>query len=114
MSVKNFSEKKYRIFIKGSPEKIRDQCLKQTITNNFHEILDNYALNGFRVLALATRTLQISFKSIHKYEGEAFEKYLTFLGFLIINNRLKGKTISTIEKLHKVNIRTVMATGDNI
>jgi cation-transporting ATPase 13A3/4/5 len=41
------------------------------------------------------------------------EKDLTFLGFLVMENKLKPVTANTIETLNKCKVRTIMATGDN-
>jgi cation-transporting ATPase 13A3/4/5 len=45
---------------------------------------------------------------------EAFESELRFLGLLIMENRLKERTTSVIKELNDCNVKTVMATGDNI
>jgi len=42
------------------------------------------------------------------------EKNLNFLGFLIMQNKLKAATIKSIFELNEADIRTIMATGDNI
>jgi cation-transporting ATPase 13A2 len=42
------------------------------------------------------------------------EKNLNFLGFLIMQNKLKPATIKSIFELNEADIRTIMATGDNI
>lgn len=47
-------------------------------------------------------------------EREEVENDLTFLGFIILENKLKPVTNSVIEHLHSANIKTVMITGDNI
>ena len=39
---------------------------------------------------------------------------MQFLGFLIMQNKLKPVTVSVIETLNEANIRTIMATGDNV
>lgn len=44
---------------------------------------------------------------------EQTEVDLVFLGFLIMENRLKEVTTNTICTLNDCNIRTIMATGDN-
>ncbi len=62
--VKNLTDNKFRIHVKGSPEKLRELCRADTIPKTFHKILDVYAKNGYRVLACATRTLNKNYKSI--------------------------------------------------
>ena len=45
---------------------------------------------------------------------DQIESDLTFLGLLIMENKLKPQTQSVIEKLSACEVRTVMATGDNV
>jgi len=47
-------------------------------------------------------------------QRELFEKDLDFLGFVIMENKIKAATNPTIQKLNECNIRTIMATGDSI
>ena len=44
--VKNLNENFYKIYTKGSPEKIRKLSIKETIPNNFEEILEYYTNNN--------------------------------------------------------------------
>jgi len=39
---------------------------------------------------------------------------LKFLGFLVMENRLKPESKGTIENLRESDVEVVMATGDNI
>ena len=45
---------------------------------------------------------------------EDVEKDLTFLGFLVMQNKLKPATIKALSELNEADIRTIMATGDNM
>ena len=40
--VRNLQETGFKVHIKGSPEKIRELCMTETIPNNFHYILEKY------------------------------------------------------------------------
>ena len=42
------------------------------------------------------------------------EKQLTFLGLLVMENKLKKETSGVIKELNEAKIRTIMATGDNV
>ena len=46
---------KFRIYTKGSPERIKDLCLEESIPKNYEEILEKYTEEGYRVLGLATK-----------------------------------------------------------
>lgn len=59
--VKNFLDSKFRSYVKGSPEKIRELCRPDTLPSNFDEILGIYTECGYRVLAMATKPLQLNF-----------------------------------------------------
>jgi len=49
-----------------------------------------------------------------KVDREKIENNMIFLGLLIVQNKLKEATKSSIETLHSAKLRMVMATGDNI
>ena len=111
---KNINEDYFKVFCKGSPEKIKKLCKSETIPSKFNNTLDYYASKGFRVLALATRSLKIDFKISQKIKRNQVEKNMIFLGLLIVRNKLKDATPSTIITLDNADLRMVMATGDNI
>ena len=112
---KNFCDHgSFRSFVKGSPERIRELCMTETLPQNFDEILQIYTECGYRVLALATKSLNINYLKAQKITRDEVESDLQFLGFLIMQNKLKPVTVSVIQTLNNANIRTIMATGDNV
>lgn len=56
----------------------------------------------------------MTYAKIQRISREKIESDLTFLGFVILENRLKPDTLEIINNLMAANIRTVMVTGDNI
>lgn len=112
---KNDFDKGYKAFVKGSPEKIAELCKAGSLPEDIDAILANYTMQGYRVIALAVKNLQsMSYRQIQSVKRNEIECNLDFLGLLIMQNKLKPVTTSTIEKLNSCNVRTVMATGDNI
>jgi cation-transporting P-type ATPase 13A2 len=61
-------------------------------------------------LACAVREY-VPFKDLSALLRDEVEKGLTFLGFLIMENKIKPVTPSIIQKLHHASIRTIMVTG---
>ena len=110
--VKSMNDRRIRVHVKGSPEKIRELCRLETLPKSFLKILDFYAKSGFRVLATAVKSL--SEIEVYKLERDDVEKDLTFIGFLIMQNKLKPVTTSIIDQLQQAHIRTIMVTGDNV
>ena len=111
--VQNLRDSKYRLFTKGSPEKIMELSKPESIPANYLEVLSKYTQKGCRVLALATRPLNINYQQCQKVNRELLEKKLNFLGLLILQNKLKPVTPLVINKMQEAGIRTVMVTGDN-
>lgn len=51
---------------------------------------------------------------MNNVKREDLEVKINFLGFLIMENKMKKGTDDVIKQLNEARIRTVMATGDNI
>ncbi|NWH31177.1 AT134 ATPase, partial [Chloropsis hardwickii] len=100
-------------FIKGAPETVASLCRAETVPSNFENKLLLYTAQGFRVIGLACKSLQAG-KLPAALTREEVESDLTFLGLLIMENRLKRETKPVLEELSAARIRTVMVTGDNI
>ncbi|XP_033763289.1 probable cation-transporting ATPase 13A3 [Pecten maximus] len=106
----------FDLYCKGAPEKIASLSNPETVPSDFHDVLMGYTQHGYRVLALAWRQLpeKLNYTKVHRIQREQVEKNLTFLGLLVMENRLKPETTPVIQDLKEANIRTVMVTGDNM
>uniref|UniRef100_A0A8U7M769 Cation-transporting ATPase n=1 Tax=Corvus moneduloides TaxID=1196302 RepID=A0A8U7M769_CORMO len=100
-------------FIKGAPEIVAMLCRAETVPSNFESKLLLYTAQGFRVIGLACKSLQAG-KLPAALTRKEVESDLTFLGLLIMENRLKRETKPALEELSAACIRSVMVTGDNI
>ncbi|XP_053315068.1 probable cation-transporting ATPase 13A4 [Spea bombifrons] len=112
---KVLGDEEHFVFMKGAPEMVTQFCLPESVPPNFASELQLYTLQGFRVIGLAYKTLQ-GFKDEgqDRYTREEVEFGLTFLGLLVLENRLKAETIPAIQELNNALIRPVMITGDNL
>jgi len=54
---RSLNDTKFRLFCKGSPEKIKELSIPSSIPENFHQNLTKYTQNGLRVLGLACKLL---------------------------------------------------------
>uniref|UniRef100_A0A8C3MTD7 Cation-transporting ATPase n=1 Tax=Geospiza parvula TaxID=87175 RepID=A0A8C3MTD7_GEOPR len=100
-------------FTKGAPETVAMLCRAETVPSNFESKLLLYTAQGFRVIGLACKSLRAG-KPPAALTREEVESDLTFLGLLIMENRLKRDTKPVLEELSAARIRSVMVTGDNI
>lgn len=78
-------------------------------------MLQDYTSEGYRVIALAHKSLdRLPYAKVQRLSREAAESDLTFLAFVIMENRLKPETMPVIAALNTACIKTVMVTGDNM
>ena len=110
------SDNCFTAFTKGAPEELKELCKPETVPANFHEILRDYAQQGFRVIGLAYKPMlaEAKWHKVQKMKRDAIEKELCFLGLLVMQNKLKPETTPVIAELKEAAIRCVMVTGDNL
>uniref|UniRef100_A0A8D2JDC7 Cation-transporting ATPase n=1 Tax=Varanus komodoensis TaxID=61221 RepID=A0A8D2JDC7_VARKO len=107
----------FDLYMKGAPEVVANLCEPATVPANFQTELEYFTSQGFRVLALAHKELfpaatgTVAFCLLPR---ESLEAGLTFLGLLVMENRLKSETVPVLEELSDARIRSVMVTGDNL
>lgn len=87
---------------------------KETIPDDFHDVLESYTQKGYRVIAMAHKELRMSYTKVNKVQREAIEIDLELLGLIVFENRLKPETTKCIQALNEANIRVIMVTGDNV
>ncbi|XP_036601114.1 polyamine-transporting ATPase 13A2 isoform X3 [Trichosurus vulpecula] len=103
-------------YMKGAPEMVASLCAPDTVPPDFSQVLQHYTSDGFRVLALAFKSLFIppTLEKAQQLARTEVESGMTLLGLLVMKNVLKPETAPTICILRRANIRTVMVTGDNM
>jgi cation-transporting ATPase 13A3/4/5 len=113
--VRQFGDNGASVFVKGAPECMKEICHANSLPHDYDELLNYYTHKGYRVIACATKyESKLSWMKIQKMSREQAESNLTFLGFIIFENKLKDTTPPVIHELRRAGIRNVMCTGDNI
>ncbi|GCC23178.1 hypothetical protein chiPu_0001571 [Chiloscyllium punctatum] len=114
--VRVLGEKHMDTYLKGAPEMVVKLCKAETVPPSFSDVLKNYTKQGLRVIALAHRKLgsKLTWHKVQNVSRDVIESNMAFMGFIIMQNKLKPDSSSVLEKLRKANIRTVMLTGDNM
>ncbi|XP_016944123.1 LOW QUALITY PROTEIN: polyamine-transporting ATPase 13A3 [Drosophila suzukii] len=110
------SDQVFNVYCKGSPEMLQKLCTPQSLPDNYSEQLSTFAKKGYRIIAIAFKALvqKMNYTKIQRLSREEVENNLEFLGFVILENRLKPDTAKVIKALNSAKIRTIMITGDNI
>lgn len=90
----------YVCFMKGSPEKIEELSLRESIPKNYYDLLRSHTQKGKRVIALSYKYIEdFDEKKKEIYKREEFEHSVIFLGFLVLSNKLKDATTRSIKEL---------------
>lgn len=121
-SIHNTDDGRTIAYVKGSPKEIlslsnsilldnKQLPLTSDIRENIKDTIDNFALEGLRILALGYRTFdsQISIKELNNTD---VEKDLTFLGLAAMYDPPRPEVQNAIYKCKEAGIRVVMITGD--
>ena len=67
------------------------------------------------MIALSVKDLPMTnYRKIQTMPREEVESNLTFLGLLIMENKMKDVTKGVIDTLTECDVKTIMATGDNV
>uniref|UniRef100_A0A6B2KWY5 P-type ATPase A domain-containing protein n=1 Tax=Arcella intermedia TaxID=1963864 RepID=A0A6B2KWY5_9EUKA len=110
-----YHNESFRVFVKGSPEVIRECCLPESIPQDYKSIVRQFARDGCYCLALATLDIpQLQESEVVEMKRSQLERNLRFVGLLLMRNELKDDTAQGIREMRKGRINTVMITGDNI
>ena len=113
--IKRSQDNSYYSYVKGSPEMIKSLSVADSLPVDFDRIMNKYTMQGYRLIAFGYKKLEdTNYLKIQKSEREEAESDIVFLGFMITENKLKEATTGTISDLNECDIRTIMATGDNI
>lgn len=104
-------EREYFLYAKGAPETIKKLCKPDSYPANFDRKVVEYSSMGYRLIAIAFRSLA---EGEVGHEADQLENNLEFLGFVILHNQQKPKTSEIIEQLKSNSIKCVIVTGDSI
>lgn len=103
------------VAVKGAPETVLKMLKSSEYTHDdierFTDAFTQYTRNGMRVLAYASKSVNV--KSVISYKREDAECDLVFAGFVVYTSPLKPDAISAITMLNESSHRTIMITGDN-
>ncbi|KAL1121979.1 hypothetical protein AAG570_003387, partial [Ranatra chinensis] len=108
--------REFTVYCKGSPEMVLALCSDVTVPADFDRTLEEYTREGYRVLGVGYKDLpaRLSYAKMQRLTREEVEGGLTFLGLVVMENRLKPQTTGVLQMLRDANIRTIMVTGDNM
>ncbi|KAF2841422.1 hypothetical protein M501DRAFT_1000630 [Patellaria atrata CBS 101060] len=113
--VRHYGSPSGDIYVKGAPEVMKDICRPESFPPDYEDLLSYYTHRGYRVIGCATKTIaKLNWVKVQKMKRQDAESDLSFVGFIVFENKLKETTAQVIDELSRANIRKIMCTGDNI
>ncbi len=114
------------VYVKGAPKEVLALCthvkqngqdlpLDTLLRTRIIAANDDYARNGLRVLAVASRKLPEASRpgsAPGEYTPESVEQDLTFLGLTAMMDPPRPEVAEAVQKCHTAGIRIIMITGD--
>ena len=106
----------FTVYTKGAPERVVELCCPASVPAGFRTRLADLTGRGYRVIALASRTLQprTNWLAVQKLRRAEVERDLHFAGLLVLQNSLKPETGPVMAELGGAGLRCLMVTGDNL
>ncbi|KAJ3334978.1 hypothetical protein HDU93_006907 [Gonapodya sp. JEL0774] len=105
----------FEVFCKGAPEALKAICKPESIPHNCDSLLKEYTHHGYRVIAVGWKRLEgANWMRAMRMSRDDIEKDLSFLGFIVFENKVKPTTPPVIKSLRTARIRQIMCTGDNV
>jgi len=114
------------VYVKGAPKEVLALCthvcqdgqvlpMEDSLRTRIIAANDDYARNGLRVLAVASRKLPKTSQAESvplEYTPEVIESDLIFLGLIAMMDPPRPEVAEAVQKCHSAGIRIIMITGD--
>lgn len=101
----------YFLNVKGAPEHILNRStMTESERESAHRELTRLTSMGYRVIAIATKTLN---RSISKFVELKDSDKLTFVGLIAVADTLRSEAPSAIKTAQDAGVKVVMITGDH-
>lgn len=119
-SVQRDSEGRITAYTKGAGSEVLKRCTRVYYGTNFHPLTDegknaikrqmnDFAAEGFRVLAMATRTLPDMPENL----SQDVEENMSFLGLAALLDPPRPRVEAAVQEAKRAGISVVMLTGDH-
>ena len=80
--VKEINDKFYKIYSEGDPELIKTMCKKETIPENYDEIISKNNKEGNEIISLCGKKVKMNYLQCQRIERNKCESNMIFLGFV--------------------------------
>ncbi len=73
----------YKIYSQGDPDLIKQKCRKETIPENYNEIVDKFKKEGYNIIGFSGKKMKINYVQSQRIERSKCESNMIFIGFVV-------------------------------
>jgi len=88
--VKEVNGNLYKIYSEGDPYSIKEKCRKETLPQNFDEMMGQYKNEGYTIIGISGKKMKMNYLQSQKIERIKCESNMIFLGFAIYKDNYNG------------------------
>lgn len=88
--VKKMNDIYYKIYSEGDPELIKSICRRETIPENYDEIISKNNTEGNKIMSICGKKMKMTFLQSQRIERNKCESNMTFLGFVFYKTYTEG------------------------
>ena len=85
------SDKFYKVYSEGNPELIKSICKKETLPNNYDEIIQKSVNEGNEIMSICGKKIKMNYLQCQRIERKKCESNMIFLGFVYYRARPLGE-----------------------
>ena len=80
----------YKVYSQGAPELIKEKCRKETIPQNYNEMVDMYKKGGYDIIGICGKKMKMNYIQCQRVERSKCESNMIFLGFAVYKMNYDG------------------------
>jgi hypothetical protein len=88
--VKEVNGNLYKIYSEGDPFLIKEKCRRETLPQNFDEIIEQYKDEGYTIIGISGKKMKMNYLQSQKIQRIKCESNMIFLGFVIYKVNYDG------------------------
>ena len=88
--VKAINEKYYKVYSQGEPDLIKEKCRKETIPENYNEMVDKYKKEGYNIIGISGKKMKMNYIQSQRVARSKCESNMIFLGFAVYKVSYEG------------------------
>ena len=81
--VKEINDKYYKVYSQGDPDLIKQKCRKETIPENYNEIVEKFKKEGYNIIGFSGKKMKINYVQSQRIERSKCESNMIFIGFVV-------------------------------